>query len=166
MCNTRRAIFVALTILSSGCFVAVAQTPLSTKLYTAQGMWADISADVRKHYYDPKFHGLDWDQTTRDTKQAIETSTSINMAMSKLAAALDSLNDSHTFFIPPPRPYRHDYGWQMQMVGEHCYVTRVRSGLDAETKGVKPGDEVLSVNGFIPARNTLWRIQYVFGALR
>lgn len=125
-----------------------------------------IANDVRKHYYDPKFHGLDWDARVAEAKQKIETSPSLNMALSHIAGALDSLNDSHTFFLPPARPYRHQYGLQYQMMGNHCYVTRIHPGSDAEAKGVKPGDELLAVNGFVPNRNDLWRMEYVFNALR
>lgn len=88
------------------------------------------------------------------------------MAMSHIAAALDSLNDSHTFFLPPQHAYLHDFGWQYQMIGERCSVTRVRPKSDAETKGVKPGDEVPTINGFTPTRQTLWKLQYVFRVLR
>ncbi|MBZ5719005.1 MAG: PDZ domain-containing protein [Acidobacteriia bacterium] len=132
----------------------------------ATAMLQMIGADVRKHYYDPKFHGLDWDARVAEAKQKIETSPSMNSALSHIAGALDSLNDSHTFFLPPPRPYKHDYGFQMQMFGDHCFVTRVRPKSDAESKGLKAGDELLAVNGFHPTRDDFWRMEYVFNALR
>lgn len=125
-----------------------------------------IAADIRKHYYDPKFHGLDWDARIDEAKQKIVASPSLNMALSHIAGALDALNDSHTFFLPPPRPYRHDYGFRMLMVGDHCYVTVVRPQSDADGKGLKPGDEILSVNGFHPTREDFWRMEYVFNTLR
>ena len=60
----------------------------------------------------------------------------------------------------------HDYGLQFEMVGDHCYVIRVRPGSDAEAKGVKPGDELLAINGFVPGRENLWQVDYVFHTLR
>jgi carboxyl-terminal processing protease len=132
----------------------------------AEDMLQQISTDVRKHYYDPKFHGLDWDANVEKTKERIDKADSLNKALSEVATALGALNDSHTFFLPPARPFRHDYGWQTQMIGDRCYVTRVRPDSDAEAKGVKPGDEVLSVNGFVPSRDNLWKMEYVFNILR
>lgn len=129
-------------------------------------MLKDISGDIKKHYYDPKLRGLDWDSKVTETKQKIDTSPSLNMAMSHLAAALDALNDSHTFFLPPPRPYRHDYGWRSQIIGDHCFVIRVRPGSDAEAKGLKPGDEILKMNGYAPDRSSFWKMEYVYKVLR
>lgn len=132
----------------------------------AEAMLRDVAADVKKHYYDPNFHGVDWDANVRETKEKIDKATSLNMALSHIAAALDRLHDSHTFFVPPPRPYFHDYGFQMQMIGDRCYATRVRLGSDAEAKGLKAGDEILSVNGYTPTREDFWRLDFIFRILR
>jgi C-terminal processing protease CtpA/Prc len=122
--------------------------------------------DVKKHYYDPKFHGVDFEAKVAEAKQKIEKSHSFNMAMSHIAAALDTLNDSHTFFLPPQHAYTNDYGLQYQIFGNRCFVTQVRPKSDAEAKGVKPGDEILAINGATPDRDNLWKIRYVFSALR
>jgi carboxyl-terminal processing protease len=132
----------------------------------AQVMLREISSDIKKHYYDPKFHGVNWDAKVEEMEQKIDATDSMNLALSKVAAALDSLNDSHTFFLPPAHAYRHDYGWQAQVIGDRCFVIRVRPGSDAEKKGVKPGDELVALNGFTPNRDNLWKMQYVFNTLR
>jgi C-terminal processing protease CtpA/Prc len=132
----------------------------------ARAMLDNISSDIRKHYYDPKFHGIDWDDRVAQTKQKIDKAPSLNMALSDIGGALDSLNDSHTFFLPPSRPYRHDFGWQSQMIGDRCFVVRVRPDTDAFTKGLKAGDEVIAMAGYKPTRQNLWKLEYVFNALR
>jgi carboxyl-terminal processing protease len=132
----------------------------------AQDILKGTGDEVRKHYYDPKFHGLDWDAKVEEAKQKINNAKSFNMAMSHIASMLGALDDSHTFFIPPQHAYRHDFGWQYQMIGQHCFVTRVRPKSDAEMKGLKPGDEVLTINGFTPDRDDIWTMNYVFSALR
>ena len=132
----------------------------------AQGMLEMIAKDVSKHYYDPKFHGVDWHARVALAKQQIDQSDSMNMALSHIAAALDSLNDSHTFFVPPQRPFRQDYGWQTEIIGDQCYITEVEPGSDGEAKGVKPGDQVLKLNGYPPDRSNLWKMDYVYRLLR
>jgi C-terminal processing protease CtpA/Prc len=132
----------------------------------ADDMLRAISSDVKKHYYDPSFHGVNWEAKVDEMRQKIKAADSMNRALSEVAATLDSLNDSHTFFVPPSHAYRHDYGWQAEVIGEHCFILRVRPGSDAEKKGVKAGDELVSLNGFPPNRANLWRIEYVFNTLR
>lgn len=129
-------------------------------------MLNSISYDVKKHYYDPTFHGINWDANVKIFEEKIKNAASLNRALSEVAAALDALNDSHTFFLPPPRPYIHDFGWRPAMIGQKCYVLGVRPQTDTEKKSVKPGDQILSINGYVPTRENLWKINFVFNALR
>lgn len=131
-----------------------------------RAMMDAVASDVRKHYYDPTLHGVDWDAKVDEARKKIDQSSTVGMALSHIAAALDTLDDSHTFFLPPPRTIRYDYGVEYQMVGNKCFVTAVRPQSDADVKGVKPGDEILTVNTYNPTRDTLWKIRYVFSALR
>jgi C-terminal processing protease CtpA/Prc len=132
----------------------------------AEAMLRDVAADVQKHYYDTKLHGLNWDVRVQEAKKNIDAAHSLNIAMSEIDALLNSLKDSHTYFIPPPVTHVHDYGFQMEMIGDRCYVIRVRSGSDAEKKGLKPGDEILAVNENPVSRENFWRIIYIFDLLR
>ncbi len=129
-------------------------------------MLNSISNDVKKHYYDPTFHGVDWNANVKIFEEKIKNAASLNRGLSEVAAALDALNDSHTFFLPPPRPYIHDFGWRPAMVGQRCYVLGVRPQTDAEKKGVKPGDQILSINGYVPGRDNLWKLNFIFNVLR
>lgn len=150
------------------CFVRVcgAQEYTNAQREQAEAMLQDVNQDVKQHYFDPLALGSDWDVRVRATKEKIERADSINRALSQIAALLDSLNDSHTYFLPPPRPYRHDYGFRMEMVGDRCLVTQVRPGSDAAKKGLRPGDELLTVNGYAPTRDDIWRMHYVFWILQ
>lgn len=123
------------------------------------------AAEVRKHYYDPKMHGVDWDAKLAEAKAKIGDASSRNMAFAEIAAMLDQLDDSHTYFIPPDRSFTIDYGWRLRMVGDRCFVMRIRPQTDAAAK-LHVGDEVLGINGYKPTRITLERMEYVLDTLR
>lgn len=132
----------------------------------AEEMLRNTDADVRKNYYDPKLHGVDWDAAVRQATENMGKADSIDSAVSEIAALLDSLHDSHTFLNLPPRQYTLDYGFKLKMVGDHCYVVHVKPGSDAETKGLKPGAEVTAINGLPVSRKALGRVLYVYTILR
>jgi C-terminal processing protease CtpA/Prc len=133
----------------------------------AKEMLHTVRDDIKKNYYDKKYKGLDIDARFKAAEKKIETAPTMNQALADIAGAVDALGDSHTFFIPPPRPYKHSYGWEMQPIGDSdCFVTVVRPGSDAEKKGLKPGDQVLTVNGYSAIREDMWKIKYVFDILR
>ena len=98
----------------------------------------------------------------RETETAIAKAESIGQIFGLIAQAVLTLDDSHTLFIPPLRTNRYDYGFQVQMIGENCYVTSVRPESDALAKGLRQGDRVLSFAGLAPTRASLWKIQYIF----
>ncbi len=131
-----------------------------------QDMLKHVAADVPKYYYDSKLHGVDWDAKVQEARRNIDSADSVDAAVSEIAALLDNLNDSHTTFFPPPRAIDHDYGFKLQMIGERCYVTHVRTDSDAEKKGLKVGDEILAVDERPLSRNTMWRLQYIYNVLR
>lgn len=176
-------IVIVVTHISSP---AAAQQEMSrSSREAAQSMLQSVAADIKKHYYDPKFHGLDWDAVVAETRGKIDKSPTFDMAVVHIAAAVDALNDSHTTFSPPRAVVnipnaavsdwrarmmlansRHDYGWRHEMVGDRCFVTHVRPGSDAEKKGLHVGDEILSMNGYHPERASIQRAEYVFNVLR
>lgn len=132
----------------------------------AEAMLKEVTKTVQEHYYDVKFHGVDWNARSQQAKKNLDAADSLNTAMSEIEALLNSLNDSHTFFSPPLLSHVHNYGLQMEMIGDRCYVVRVRSGSDAAKKGLKPGDEILAVNGNPVSRKNFRRIVYIFDVLR
>jgi carboxyl-terminal processing protease len=120
-----------------------------------------IEEDIKERYYDPTFHGFDLDARFESARKKIAVAQSQNEALLDVAGAVASLNDPHTRFLPPPAPYGIEYGWRMQAIGDSdCYVTEVRSDSDAATKGLKPGDQVISENGVILTRQDLPYIEY------
>ncbi len=120
-----------------------------------------VASDVQKYYFDAKLRGVDWNAKVAQAREKIAQAPSYDTALLEIAAVFETLNDSHTSFDPPSDPFPQDYGWKFQMIGSHCYVTQVRPKSDADGKGLKPGEEILSLDGFTPARDSLDRMEYV-----
>ena len=125
-----------------------------------------IKNDIKKNYYDPNFHGIDLDARFKLADDKVDQATSIGQVFGIVAQTLLDFDDSHLFFVPPQRSDKVDYGWQMQAFGENCYVSAVKPGSDAEAKGLKPGDQIKAVDNFTPVRDNLWKLKYLYYALR
>jgi carboxyl-terminal processing protease len=156
--------FIALLVLSTA--VTAQQAPTKFDIERARVMLNVIKDDVKKNYYDPGYHGLDIEARFKAADDKLKTAVSISQLWGIIAQALADLNDSHTFFLPPSKRARTDYGWQMQMVGDHCYVSAIKPRSDAEQKGLAAGDEILEIDGRTPTRKNLWMIQYLYYGLR
>jgi C-terminal processing protease CtpA/Prc len=130
----------------------------------AVNMLQDLHDALKKNYYDPAFHGQDMDARYNTYQERIKKSETLGDAFRTIAAYLSALDDSHTFFLPPNRSYRVEYGYQMQMIGEACYITQVRPESDAAQK-LHPGDEVMSLDGFTVNRKDLWQLEYFLNRL-
>lgn len=126
----------------------------------AFGMLTMTKDAIKNNYYDPTFHGVDLDFVFEQAKERMKAATNRDQLMMTIASAVLSLDDSHTTFFPPARAAAIDYGWQVRVVGDDCYVARVKPKSDAEAKGLKPGDKLITIDGFKPTRKNLWQMQY------
>ncbi|MBO0723180.1 MAG: PDZ domain-containing protein, partial [Blastocatellia bacterium] len=124
-----------------------------------------INITLRENYYDPNYHGIDLDAHFKSFREKLKQSKSDQESMVILAASLLEFNDSHTVFLPPAFEEKMDPGWTMMMIGETCVINKVDPQSDAEKKGLKAGDIVLSVDGAKPLRKDLWKIDYLFRRL-
>lgn len=130
----------------------------------AEAMLEDAHDAVKKNYFDKSFHGQDLDARYKIYKEKLGNTGTLGDAFRTIAAFLSGLDDSHTFFIPPRLSYQAEYGYQVRMIGDACYVTEVRPETDAAGK-LHPGDEVLGLDGFAVNRKDLWQLQYYLNEL-
>jgi carboxyl-terminal processing protease len=121
---------------------------------------------IRKDYYDPTFKGVNLDAAESKARDRIAAADNIGEVFGAIAEFTLTLDDSHTLFYPPIQNVAVHYGWTMAVVGDDCFVDRVVKGSDAERQGVHRGDRVLAVNGFQPSRANLFKLGYLFRALR
>ena len=156
------AFFAVLFLLHIGALLpATSQSLSSFERDRGRMMLKIIKDDIKKNYYDPTFRGIDLDAHFKAAEEKIKQATSNAEIFGIIAQALLGFKDSHTFFIPPARVNRIEYGWQMQMIGDTCYVTAVKPGSDAAAKGLKEGDVVHTVDGYQPTRENLWVLHYL-----
>ncbi|HWH79043.1 MAG TPA: S41 family peptidase, partial [Candidatus Binatus sp.] len=125
-----------------------------------------LKNEIKKNYFDATFRGIDLEARFKAADEKLDRATSLGQVFGIVAQVLLEFEDSHLFFIPPQRSSTTDYGWQMQMVGDKCYVSAVKPGSDAEAKGLKPGDQVKAVDSYAPVRENLWKLKYLYYALR
>lgn len=124
-----------------------------------------VKNEVKKNYYDQSFHGIELEARFRAAGEKLDKASSTNQALAIIAQTLVDFNDSHLFFIPPSTNIAVEYGWRMQSIGDKVFITQVRPGSDAELKGLKIGDEVISIGGFKPSKSELWKINYFYNVI-
>ncbi len=129
-------------------------------------MLKSIKEDIKNNYYDPQFHGLDLEARFQQADEKLKQATSLGQIFGIIAQAVLDLNDTHTYFIPPGRAANYEYGWESQIIGNKCFILAVRPGSDAETKGLKPGDELLTIDGVKPTRANYFTMVYLYNTLR
>jgi carboxyl-terminal processing protease len=146
--------------------IAQAQAITSYDKQRGQMMLDQVKTDIKNNYFDSSFHGVNPEAVFKEASDKIKNAQSNGQILGIIAQAVMSLDDSHTFFIPPDRQASIDYGWEMQVIGDNAFVSKVKEKSDAEAKGLKVGDQVHLVDGYQPARTNLWKLIYLYYALR
>lgn len=131
----------------------------------AKAMLSAAKEDLQKNYYDPALRGLDINAHFKDAETKLNQATTRDQLVLIIAQAMLVMNDSHTFFVPPSRAAQVKYGWEMTMVGDRTFVSAIKPQSEAETAGLKVGDEILAVDGFRPTRENIWKMAYRYYAL-
>jgi C-terminal processing protease CtpA/Prc len=125
-----------------------------------------VRKTLEKNYFDPAFGGANMEAAFEKAEKSMEQAGSAGQTFGIIAQALTALNDSHTFFVPPSRVSQVSYGWRMAMVDDRCLVVGVKPHSDADTKGIHPGDEIVTLDGFRPTRDNLWKMKFAYYSLQ
>ena len=144
---------------------AVAQNT-NTDRFRGHTMLRSIRDEIRKYYYDGKYRGIDLEARFAAAEKQVDEATSNSQIFGIIAQTLLEFDDSHLYFQPPPRAARIEYGWRYQAIGDKIYVTAVKPGSDAASKGLVPGDQIVDMDGFSVTRDTTWKLRYLYESLR
>ena len=172
--QSRSAFHILLAVLAAfglGLFSIAAREVYAQKISNLEieqgrNMLRNVKSEFMKNYYDPTFHGMDIETRFKLADEKMKLAQSNGQLFGIVAQVLLDLNDSHTAFVPPMRTSRVEYGWQMKAVGANCYVSAVKPGSDAEAKGLRMGDRVLSIDGRPMDRTRVWLAKYLYYLLR
>jgi C-terminal processing protease CtpA/Prc len=154
------------------CPMAMAQQPpaqqqtvlTKDEQYQISGILRDAYNDVKKYYYDPKMHGLDWDARYKQYTAKIGTTRNLGEGFRLVAAFLGGLKDSHVFFMPPERNNQYDPGYKIELVGNDGFITQIRPKSDAESK-LHIGDLVEKHTGYNLNREDFFDLRYYYTTL-
>jgi len=160
-----RALSLRLLLLACLASPAAGQEMTDFDRQRAHLMLRVVEHDLRDHYYDTTFHGLDLKTLFDSTDARIAAAHSNDEAFLSIAVTLSALRDSHTHFFPPRRSAVVQYGWNLGTVGDSCYILKVRPESDAAAQRVKPGDLVLGIDQFAVNRADRFDLEYLYYAL-
>lgn len=136
------------------------ETSPSTNRRRGLEMLGQIKSVLKERYYDPDYRGINLDERFKKAAANIKQYETNWQIFSEIAQVLLEFRDSHTRFVPPGRQSRVEYGFTMQFIGNNCFVTEVKKGSDAETQGVKAGDQILAIGKYAVDRDILWQLEY------
>jgi carboxyl-terminal processing protease len=112
-------------------------------------VWRTVNDD----YYDPGFHGLDWQAVRERYRPRMEAAPNDQEFYALFEVMLAELRDSHTGFSPPPPqgtpPGGHpgSLGLSLAVVEGQTTVSEVEADSGAARAGVRPGMILRTVNG-------------------
>ncbi len=163
-------LFAVLSLMHSATAQAVAgqyETKSDPKTNRTRGLniLEQINLVLSQKYYDESFRGIDIKQKFKIAKETIKKQDKNWQIYRTIAQVLIDLQDSHTTFLPPDRKYRVEYGFSNLIIGDQCYVVAIKKGSDAEKKGLKAGDKIVSIGDIPVSRNSYWVINYLIYSL-
>jgi len=108
---------------------------------------------VNETYYDPTFHGVDWQAVRQRYRPRMEAAPNDQEFYAQFEVMLAELRDSHTGFSGPPPPgtppdgQPGSLGLSLVEIEGETIVSEVEADSSAARAGVRPGMILRTVNG-------------------
>jgi len=121
-----------------------------------------VAKDIQKKFYDPKLRGADWKAITEKARQRIRQSDHIGEMLAAIASVPYQLYDSHTYFIPPGRSAKVDYGFEAEPFAKDVLVYKLKKNGPAIKAGLQLGDKIVAIDGFAAKRENFFEMERYF----
>jgi carboxyl-terminal processing protease len=115
-----------------------------------------IWTTIRDTHWDPRLGGLDWKGLRAELRPQVEQARDMSRARAVMTDLMARLKQSHFALIPReayeelakgPSGGPGGVGLVVRVVGGQALVVRVREGMPAAKRGVRPGWRIVKVNG-------------------
>jgi C-terminal processing protease CtpA/Prc len=155
MTKYARNILCAALIVSATNVWAQPSSPQTTEWTgtTAQKVWGLMTIWAEAKYTFPHFDrmpGLDWDQTVQEYIPRVIAAQDIDSYYRVLLELVALLKDGHTSILPPWGYFKPGYDLapiEVRVLKDHFYVDRVGDAAELDDQGIRPGAEILAVEG-------------------
>ena len=163
------------TLLSAVCAAAClhcpapAAEPAAEKISSdereiARTYLSEMEDALTQHYFPTRKIDAAFHARCRETLTRVDRAQTSNQAYGLIADTFAAL-DPRIRFYPPQRSSIVDYSWMWKLIGDHAYVSQVDHVGDAATQGLRPGAQVLAIEGQPVTRENSEQISYAFDVL-
>jgi carboxyl-terminal processing protease len=166
----RRSRCAVSVILLVGLFFPVlplnAQRPISFERDRMKDILNVVSKRVEVNFYDSKLKGVNWKQLTQEARDRIDKADNVSDMVTAIFVLVDKVKDSHTKFLPPGRVNLPKFGFDAKAFGDEIRVYEVKKDSSASAAGIKPGDVILTVDGYAATREQFDLMMLYFRVLQ